>query len=232
MFNATKIHELAADATPGPWDTDPTGPGIWTLGETVMGGTIAEVNFDQVTGDHRPEGDASLIAFFNPVFAEALASLLDDLLDLAESPITLSGQTRVKEILQARGVHRGAPRQPPPAEEPHPSAVTIDWGDVVVAVEPETFWNGLPTPARRGTAIVAESFKFLDYWARGLIGARIDVVEVILDDVSYGGGTTYLDNRDGSAWAKVTEGRGSPGRGHRDVAIRAGSFEVEEPPCD
>jgi hypothetical protein len=88
-----------------------------------------------------------------------------------------------------------------------------------------TFWNGLPTPARRGTAVVADAPEFPGYWARGLIGERIQVVEVILDEVAYGGGIDYLDDRNGSGWLKVTDGRGGPRYGHSSLDIVPGSFE-------
>jgi hypothetical protein len=77
----------------------------------------------------------------------------------------------------------------------------------------DTRWNGEPCIARRITAIVADSPFFSGYWARDLIGTRRDVVEV-----TYGNVTFYLDDEDGSAWAKVTNG-GSPARGHRNLTI-------------
>lgn len=90
------------------------------------------------------------------------------------------------------------------------------------------YWNGLPTLASRGTAIVADAPQFPAYWAKadGIVGQRIPVVRVVLDGVNYGGGVTYLDDRDGSGWAKVTTGRGSPRYGHADVAVEIGSFEA------
>lgn len=92
-----------------------------------------------------------------------------------------------------------------------------------------TYWNGLPTPARRGTAIVADAPEFPAYWARALVGQRIRVVEVVLDGVNYGGGIDYLDNRDGGGWVKVTEGRGSGSYGHASVAIEPDSFTADDP---
>lgn len=89
---------------------------------------------------------------------------------------------------------------------------------------PKTFWNGLPTPALRGTAVVAPAPEFPQYWAADLVGQRIAVVLVVLDGVNYGGGTSYLDDRDGSGWAKVTEGHGGPRWPHSDVAIVPDSF--------
>jgi hypothetical protein len=89
-----------------------------------------------------------------------------------------------------------------------------------------TFWNGLPTIAVRGTAIVADTPEKPLHWARDLVGQRIPVVLVNLD-VNYGGGTDYLDNRGGSGWRKVTEGHGSPRYGHASVNIVPGSFAAE-----
>jgi hypothetical protein len=88
------------------------------------------------------------------------------------------------------------------------------------------YWNGLPTTAERGTAVVADAPEFPAYWAKteGIIGQRIAVVRVVLDGVNYGGGVAYLDDRDGSGWRKVTTGHGSPSYGHADVAIEEGSF--------
>lgn len=90
----------------------------------------------------------------------------------------------------------------------------------------DTFWNGLPTPALRGTAVVAPAPEFPQYWAADIVDERIAVVLVTLDGVAYGGGTTYLDDRDGSGWRKVTEGHGGPRWPHRDVRIVPDSFEA------
>ena len=91
-----------------------------------------------------------------------------------------------------------------------------------------TYWNGLPTLAQRGTAIVADAPTVPQYWARteGIVGTRIAVVCVVLHGVNYGGGIDYLDNRTGSGWAKVTTGHGSPRYGHASVAIVTDTFEV------
>lgn len=86
------------------------------------------------------------------------------------------------------------------------------------------YWNGLETTALRGTAIVIDDGKFPLYWAKDLVGERIDVVRIDLNGVNFGGGIAYMDNRDGSAWRKVTDGRGSPSYGHRDVQIVEDSF--------
>jgi hypothetical protein len=92
-----------------------------------------------------------------------------------------------------------------------------------------TYWNGLPTPARRGTAVVADAPEFPRYWAKteGIIGQRIPVVLVVLDGVNYGGGIEFLDNRDGSGWAKVTEGHGGPRWPSAHVSIEDGSWEPD-----
>ena len=90
--------------------------------------------------------------------------------------------------------------------------------------DPPTFWNGEPTPCERGTAVVADTPEFPQYWARsepGLIGSRIKVVKV-----TYYGDVSYMDDRDGSGWRKVTEGHGGPRYGHRNISIVAGSFGV------
>lgn len=86
-----------------------------------------------------------------------------------------------------------------------------------------TFWNGLPTIAVRGTAVVDDDPAFPKYWARedgDLIGHRIQVVCMNIDGV-----TTYLDNRAGYGWTKVTRGHGSPRFGHRSVSIVPDSFK-------
>lgn len=89
-----------------------------------------------------------------------------------------------------------------------------------------TYWNGSKTPARRGTAVVADTPDMPKHWAKaeGLVGTRINVVEVDLDGVNFGGGTHYLDDRDNSGWLKVTVGHGAPRYGHRNVDIEDGSF--------
>lgn len=94
-------------------------------------------------------------------------------------------------------------------------------------MEERTYWNGIPTEATRGTAIVSGNPDIPKYWARieGILGQRISVVCV---EVRGSVGVIYLDNRDGSGWTKVTQGHGSPGWGHKNVTIVAGSFEEEK----
>lgn len=95
-------------------------------------------------------------------------------------------------------------------------------------VETPTYWNGerLDPPALKGRAVVADSTFFPRYWARedGLIGQEIAVVRV-----NYGGATFYLDDRDGSGWAKVTEGRGSPRWGHREIEVSSFAADLMGP---
>lgn len=88
------------------------------------------------------------------------------------------------------------------------------------AVVGATFWNGYPNPARRGTAVVSDSEKFPLYWARDLVGERIQVVQV-----QWGANVAHLDDRGGEGWQKVTEGRGASHWPHREVVIVPGSFE-------
>lgn len=94
----------------------------------------------------------------------------------------------------------------------------------------DTYWNGIRTTARRGTAVIAEAPKFPAYWAKHLVGERIAVVEVVPATVRNGLAMTevpfYMDDRDGSAWRKVTEGMGMAAYGHRAFEVEPGSFEV------
>lgn len=104
----------------------------------------------------------------------------------------------------------------------------------------EGYWNGLPTRVRRVVGTVPqhdpEQHAEFAWWAgreypgglpegftarpaEDLQGQRVAAVEVVLDGVNYGGGVCYLDDRDGSGWRKVTEGRGSPRYGHRELPL-------------
>lgn len=93
-------------------------------------------------------------------------------------------------------------------------------------MDERTYWNGIPTDATRGTAIVSDNPDVPKYWARieGILEKRIPVVEVCVR----GDDPVYLDNRSGFGWSKVTQGHGSPGLGHKNVTIVAGSFEEEK----
>lgn len=79
-------------------------------------------------------------------------------------------------------------------------------------------------------AIVTDDGRFPHYWARELVGQERELVEV-----TYNGHTFYLDNeadprnpesQPGAAWRKVTAGAGSPGYGHREVAVDPGSVRA------
>lgn len=93
-----------------------------------------------------------------------------------------------------------------------------------------TYWNDIPTLAYQGTGVVADTPEYPHYWARseggsGIIGQRIPVVRVVFEGVN-SSRPTYLDNRDGSGWEKVTVGRGNPNYGHSLVVIIPGSFKL------
>lgn len=85
----------------------------------------------------------------------------------------------------------------------------------------KTYWNGEETIAVRGTAVVADNGRFPHYWAaqEGIVGERIPVVLV-----DYNHQVSFLDDRTGWGWRKVTEGHGSPSIGHKDVQVKRDSF--------
>jgi len=70
-----KLERLRDDSTPGPWALDICSPSIWTAGETVLGGTIADINYDQQTGDHHPKEDGELIVTLHRTISAQLAIL-------------------------------------------------------------------------------------------------------------------------------------------------------------
>lgn len=73
-------------------------------------------------------------------------------------------------------------------------------------------WNGERCEAVRVRLVVGES-EAPQYWARHLVGQERAAVRV-----TYGGSVFYLDDEDGSGWAKVTEGGGSPRWPHRSLS--------------
>ena len=78
----------------------------------------------------------------------------------------------------------------------------------------DTYWNGQPCRAEKVLVRVAKSPRDT-WWCSGLEGAvRKAVAVYYFDDqiVSY-----FLDDEDGSGWAKVTEGHGSPNWSHRSL---------------
>lgn len=78
----------------------------------------------------------------------------------------------------------------------------------------QTFWNYQPVPCRRVRVIVGPCEKET-YWHNGLEGTEREAVEV-----NYPGEARpfYLDNEDGSGWAKVTNG-GGPDMGHKSLPV-------------
>lgn len=80
---------------------------------------------------------------------------------------------------------------------------------------PATYWNGEQVTADRIRVIVADTTKFPNYWARELVGTERAAVRVV-----YGDSVFYLDNENGDGWRKVTEGFGTPGWPHKELAIQ------------
>lgn len=72
-------------------------------------------------------------------------------------------------------------------------------------------WNGEVCHAVRVRLRLANPGVHPEYWAAHLDGTVRDAVRVEYDDDRF-----YLDNEDGSGWAKVTQG-GSPRRPHRSL---------------
>lgn len=72
-------------------------------------------------------------------------------------------------------------------------------------------WNGEHTDARRCEVIVGKS-PYPTWWCAHLAGTVRKAVRV-----EHAGAVFFLDDEDGSGWAKVTEGRGSPRMGHRSL---------------
>jgi hypothetical protein len=77
-----------------------------------------------------------------------------------------------------------------------------------------TYWNGEPTPARCVRVVVGKAPRST-WWCADFEGQEREAVEVV-----YGGEPFYLDNEDGSGWAKVTKGRGSPAYRHSSLPIK------------
>lgn len=83
---------------------------------------------------------------------------------------------------------------------------------VSVPAEQRTYWNGTPTPAAKVRLRLITPKDHPQYWAAKLAGTIREAVRV-----TYAGRVFYLDNADGSGWAKVTQGGGSPRWPHRSV---------------
>ena len=158
----------------------------------------------------------------NPMFDKLRAAAKGE---QADQPQPNRAQRRAREKAmkgqQRRGQkHFDRQRRMADTERQEAQRALLRNGDAFVA-----YWNGLPTFGIRGTAIVAPAPEFPEYWAEDLIGQRIKVVAVNLDGVNFGGGTIFLDDRTGGAYAKVTEGMGSPRIGHASIEIEPESFK-------
>ena len=81
-------------------------------------------------------------------------------------------------------------------------------------MDTKTYWQGESCKAKRVTAVLADSKEFPLFWGRSenLVGQRVDAVEVIYATEKF-----YLYDGDGSGWAKVTNGFGSPSWGHKSM---------------
>lgn len=90
------------------------------------------------------------------------------------------------------------------------------------AAHPETWWNGEPAQACRVRVVVGPA-PVRTWWCADLVGQERAAVEVL-----YGSERFYLDDEDGTGWAKVTEGHGSPSWPHRGLPSR--STPVDGPP--
>jgi hypothetical protein len=88
----------------------------------------------------------------------------------------------------------------------------------------DTQWHGEPCTVRRITAIVTDTGVFPAYWARDFAGTRRNAVEV-----TYAGGTFYIDDEGGFGWAKVTSG-GSPHLPHSSLTIDPDTIEARPDP--
>lgn len=56
------VQTRADEATEGPWEVDAVEPTVFTADFDMFGGTIADINYDQLTGGHAPKEDAEFIA--------------------------------------------------------------------------------------------------------------------------------------------------------------------------
>lgn len=88
-----------------------------------------------------------------------------------------------------------------------------------------TYWNGEVTPCRIVRVIVGEA-PVPSWWCAELAGMECEAVEI-----TYGLEQFYLDNEDGSGWAKVTLGRGSPQYGHRELPVARVLGETNDAPA-
>lgn len=82
-----------------------------------------------------------------------------------------------------------------------------------------TWWNFEPADAKRVRVIVGTAPS--GWWCADLKGQERAAVRV-----DYDGSSLYLDNEDGSGWAKVTAGRGSPRVPHKSLVVEREVVEV------
>lgn len=80
-----------------------------------------------------------------------------------------------------------------------------------------TYWNGEPCEARRVMVRIPEDASFPNAWWKDWEGHDLTGEVVRAVEVTYGGETFFLADEVGSAWSKVTLGRGSPRFGHRSL---------------
>ena len=85
-----------------------------------------------------------------------------------------------------------------------------------------TFWNGEPANCAPGSGVVSSDLPAVGPWPARAKGQRIRVVRVF-----YAGDHFDLDDEDGRAWRKVTNGHGSPRFGHRNVTLETCSLEPD-----
>lgn len=76
----------------------------------------------------------------------------------------------------------------------------------------DTFWNGEPVAAFRCKVLVPRHS-----WPKWLPTDASPLRHAVC--VPHPDGRFFLDNEDGSGWAKVTDGRGSPHYGHRSLPV-------------
>lgn len=88
-----------------------------------------------------------------------------------------------------------------------------------------TFWNGVRHEARKVRVRVGDSGRFRTPWFAPHVGELRDAVEILHPTKAHRArlltgvhpGAFYIDDADGSGWAKVTVGLGSPRTGHRSL---------------
>ena len=73
-------------------------------------------------------------------------------------------------------------------------------------------WNGKPCQARTVLIELADCPQYQNYWARAIVGQERNAVEVTVGDHVF-----YMDNQDGTGYAKITAGCGMWIFPHREV---------------